>query len=118
MNALRSQAGIGPVERVRATEPEGVSELLERPGASVYYEELGVVVVEVRPEQRHALMVAAEQESSIIAAEPERMVYAAAPIIAPNTAPTEFFPAYRSDEDVVERHTQAQMGPGLGPGVG
>jgi subtilisin family serine protease len=115
LNALHSQAGIGPVERVRATETEGVSELLECPGVSVYYEELAVVVVEVRPEQRHALVVTAERESSIIAAEPERMVHAAAPIIAPHRAPAEFFPAYRSDEEVFARHTEAEIGPGPGP---
>ncbi|MET8249475.1 S8 family serine peptidase [Streptomyces sp. NPDC005202] len=107
LNALRSSADIAPVERVRGTEAANVAELLERPDVSVLFEELGAAVVEVRPEKRHALVTTAEAESSIIAAEPERMVYAL-PITAPQQAPTEFFPAYRSDEEVVARQSQAE----------
>ncbi|WUD70313.1 S8 family serine peptidase [Streptomyces sp. NBC_00510] len=114
LNALRSAADIAPVERVRGTETGNVSELLERPDVSVLFEELGAAVVEVRPEQRHALVTTAEAEPSIIAAEPERMVYAL-PITAPQQAPTEFFPAYRSDEDVVARHTRAEVAAVQGP---
>ncbi|MGI5353293.1 S8 family peptidase [Streptomyces sp. CA-250714] len=114
LNALRSSAGIASVERVRGTETANVSELLERPDVSVLFEEIGAAVVEVRPEQRHALVATAEAESSIIAAEPERRVYAL-PITAPQQAPTEFFPAYRSDEDVVDRHTRAEMAAVHGP---
>lgn len=108
LNALRSSADIAPVERVRGTEAANVAELLERPDVSVLFEELGAAVVEVRPEMRHALVTTAEAESSIIAAEPERMVYAL-PITAPQEAPTEFFPAYRSDEEVVARHSRAEI---------
>ncbi|MEU3614729.1 S8 family serine peptidase [Streptomyces sp. NPDC006872] len=114
LNALRSSADIASVERVRGTETANVAELLERPDVSVLFEELGAVVVEVRPEQRHALVTTAEAESSIIAAEPERMIYATA-ITAPQQAPTEFFPAYRSDEDVVYRRTRAEMAVAQGP---
>ncbi|WND16061.1 S8 family peptidase [Streptomyces violaceus] len=114
LNALRSSADIASVERVRGSEAASVAELLERPDVSVLFEELGAAVVEVRPEQRHALVTTAEAESSIIAAEPERMVYAF-PITAPQQAPTEFFPAYRSDEDVVTRHTRAEIAAGQGP---
>jgi subtilisin family serine protease len=114
LNALRSSADIAPVERVRGTEAGNVAELLERPDVSVLFEELGAAVVEVRPEQRHALVTTAEAEPSIIAAEPERMVYAS-PITAPQQAPTEFFPAYRSDEDVVARHTRAEIAAVQGP---
>ncbi|MGW3209189.1 S8 family peptidase [Streptomyces sp. NPDC001135] len=114
LNALRSNAGIAPVERVRGTETENVAELLEHPDVSVLFEELGVVVVEVRPEQRYALVTTAEREPSIIAAEPERMVYAL-PIIAPQQAPAEFFPAYRSDEEVVMRHSIAEVAAANGP---
>lgn len=114
LNALRSSADIASVERVRGTEPAHVAELLERPDVSVLFEELGAAVVEVRPEQRHALVTTAEAESSIIASEPERMVYAL-PITAPQQAPAEFFPAYRSDEDVVARHTRAEMAASQGP---
>lgn len=114
LNALRSSADIASVERVRGTDTANVAELLERPDVSVHFEELGAAVVEVRPEQRHALVTAAEAESSIIAAEPERMVYAM-PITAPQQAPTEFFPAYRSDEDVVARHTNAAIAAAQGP---
>ncbi|MET9914122.1 S8 family serine peptidase [Streptomyces sp. NPDC006476] len=114
LNALRSSADIASVERVRGTESANVAELLERPDVSVLFEELGAAVVEVRPDQRHALVTTAEAESSIIAAEPERMVYAS-PVITPQQAPTEFFPAYRSDEEVVTRHTTAEMAAAHGP---
>ncbi|WP_239313539.1 S8 family serine peptidase [Frankia sp. Cj3] len=114
LNALRSAADIASVERVRGTETANVAELLERPDVSVHFEELAAAVVEVRLEQRLALVTAAETESSIIAAEPERMVYAS-PITAPQQAPTEFYPAYRSDEDVVARHTTAEIAAVQGP---
>ncbi|WP_338898060.1 S8 family serine peptidase [Streptomyces sp. TG1A-60] len=114
LNALRSSADIAPVEHVRGTETAHVSEMLERPDVSVLFEELGAAVVEVRPEQRHALVTTCEAESSIIAAEPERMVYAM-PITASQQAPTEFFPAYRSDEEVVTRHSQAEAAASQGP---
>ncbi|MFJ8537652.1 S8 family serine peptidase [Streptomyces sp. NPDC093591] len=108
LSALRSSAGIASVERVRGAEPGNVTELLARPDVSVHFEELGVAVVEVRPEQRHTLVTTAEAEPSIIAAEPERMVHAS-PITTPTQAPTQFYPAFRSDEDVVDRHTTAEM---------
>ncbi|MFJ7073124.1 S8 family peptidase [Streptomyces sp. NPDC098781] len=114
LNALRSSVGIANVERVRGSDVGNVSELLENPDVSVQFEELGAAVVEVRPEQRHALVTTAEAEPTIIAAEPERMVYAM-PITAPTQAPTEFFPAYRSDEDVVVRHSRAEMAAAQGP---
>lgn len=114
LNALRSSADIASVERVRGTEAGNIAELLERPDVSVHFEELGIAVVEVRPEQRHALVTTAEAEPSIIAAEPERLVYAS-PVITPQQAPTEFYPAYRSDEDVVARHTRAEMAAAQGP---
>ncbi|MFC9235053.1 S8 family serine peptidase [Streptomyces decoyicus] len=116
LNALRASADIASVERVRGTEAANVAELLERPDVSVLFEELGAAVVEVRPEQRHALVTTAEAESSIIAAEPERMVYAS-PITAPQQAPTEFFPAYRSDEEVVAHHTRAEIAAAQGPAM-
>ncbi|MFJ9467330.1 S8 family peptidase [Streptomyces caniferus] len=116
LNALRSSADIASVERVRGTDAAHVAELLERPDVSVLFEELGAAVVEVRPEQRHALVTSAEAEPSIIAAEPERMVYAS-PITAPQQAPTEFFPAYRSDEEVVAHHTVAEIAAAQGPAL-
>lgn len=114
LNALRSSADIASVERVRGTDVGNVSELLERPDVSVHFEELGAAVVEVRPDMRHTLVTTAEAEPSIIAAEPERMVYAM-PITAPTQAPTEFYPAYRSDEEVVDRHTRAEIAATQGP---
>ncbi|MEV0635322.1 S8 family serine peptidase [Streptomyces sp. NPDC050619] len=114
LNALRSSADIASVERVRGTETANVAELLERPDISVHFEDLAAAVVEVRPEQRHALVTTAETENSIIAAEPERMVYAS-PITAPQQAPTEFFPAYRSDEEVVARQSKAEAAAFQGP---
>ncbi|MGW5968754.1 S8 family peptidase [Streptomyces sp. NPDC055186] len=114
INALRSSADIASVERIRGTEAANVAELLERPDVSVHFEDIAAAVVEVRPDQRHALVTTAEAEPSIIAAEPERMVYAL-PITAPQQAPTEFFPAYRSDEDVVTRHTRTEIAAAQGP---
>lgn len=113
LNALRSAADIAPWERVRGAAAANVSELLERPDVSVLFENLAVAVVEVRPENRFALVTTAEAEGSILAAEPERMVYAS-PITTPQQAPTEFFPAYRSDEDVVAHHSQAEAAASLG----
>ncbi|MBQ1123482.1 S8 family serine peptidase [Streptomyces sp. B15] len=114
LNALRSAADIASVERVRGTETSSVAGLLQRPDVSVLFDVLGAAVVEVRPEQRHALVAAAEAEPSIIAAEPERRVHAL-PITAPQQAPTEFFPAYRSDEEVVAHHSRAEMAAAQGP---
>lgn len=114
LNALRSNADIAPVERIRGAEAANVAELLERPDVSVLFDDLAAAVVEVRPDRRHALVTTAEAESSIIAAEPERMVYAM-PITAPQQTPTEFFPAYRSDEDVVSLHTESEIAAGQGP---
>ncbi|MCE0446648.1 hypothetical protein LT493_24560 [Streptomyces tricolor] len=42
---------------------------------SALFPDLGVAVVGVAPDQREALVTAAQEESSIIAAEPERLVY-------------------------------------------
>jgi subtilisin family serine protease len=116
LNALRSNADIAPVERVRGAETANVSELLERPDVSVLFEDLAAAVVEVRPEQRHALVTTAETEGTILAAEPERRVYASR-IIAPQQAPTEFFPAYRSDEDVVARQSHTETAASQGPAL-
>lgn len=114
LNALRSAAGIAPVERVRGAEAANAAELLERPDVSVLFEDLAAAVVEVRPERRHALVTTAEAEPSILAAEPERLVYAS-PITAPQQAPTDFFPAYRSDEDVVTGRSRAETAVSQGP---
>ncbi|MFI1701523.1 S8 family serine peptidase [Streptomyces bobili] len=114
ISALSSAAGIAPLERVTGTESGNVAELLERPDVSVLFEDLSAAVVEVRPEQRHALVTTAEAEPSIVTAEPERMVHAL-PITTPQQAPTEFFPAFRSDEDVITRHTMAETAAVQGP---
>ncbi|MCX5013271.1 S8 family serine peptidase [Streptomyces sp. NBC_00555] len=116
LNALRSSADIAPWERVRGAAAANVSELLERPDVSVLFENLSVAVVEVRPENRFALVTTAEAEGSILAAEPERMVYAS-PITTPQQAPTDFFPSYRSDDDVVAHHSQAEAAASLGPAL-
>ncbi|GGW96229.1 hypothetical protein GCM10010297_17630 [Streptomyces malachitofuscus] len=114
ISALSSAAGIAPLERVAGTEAGNVAELLQRPEVSVLFQDLGAAVVEVRPEQRHALVTTAEAEPSIVTAEPERMVYAL-PVTTPQQAPTEFFPAFRSDDDVIARHTRAETAAALGP---
>ncbi len=113
MEALRSSVGISSVERVRGAEP-GAAELLGRADVSVVFDELGVAVVDVRPDQRHALVTAAEAEPTIIATEPERVVYASV-ITEPQRTLTGFFPTYRSDDDEVSRHTRAELATSLGP---
>ncbi|MBI0294250.1 S8 family serine peptidase [Streptomyces sp. PRKS01-29] len=113
MEALRSSVGISSVERVRGAEP-GAAELLARPDVSVVFDELGVAVVDVQPDQRHALVTTAEAEPTIIATEPERVVYASV-ITEPQRTLTGFFPTYRSDEDEVSRHTRAELASSLGP---
>ncbi|MFE1878941.1 S8 family serine peptidase [Streptomyces diastatochromogenes] len=114
MNALRSTAGVAAVERVRGAEPESAAEILARPGTSVLFDELAVAVVDAPPDQRHALVTAAEAEPTIIAAEPERVVYATV-ITEARQAVTGFFPAYRSDERELQRFAQSQVAAQLGP---
>ncbi|MFI5685730.1 S8 family peptidase [Streptomyces sp. NPDC051636] len=114
MNALRSSAGIASVERVRGAEPDVTAEALARPNTSVLLDELGVAIVEAHPDQRHALVMTAEAEPSIIAAEPERVVYATT-ITEAGQSLTGSFPAYRSDVAELERFTQAEMAAHLGP---
>ncbi|WP_432035101.1 S8 family peptidase [Streptomyces cucumeris] len=114
VDALRTSAGIASVERVRGAEAEGVTEMLQRPDTSVLFDELATAVVEVPPDQRHALVTTAEADPTIIAAEPERMVYATV-ITEPQRTLTGFFPTYRSDEDEVSRHTRAELAASLGP---
>ncbi|MGW7690248.1 S8 family peptidase [Streptomyces asiaticus] len=113
MEALRSSVGISSVERVRGAEP-GAAELLGRADVSVVFDELGVAVVDVQPDQRHALVTTAETEPTIIATEPERVVYASV-ITEPQRTLTGFFPTYRSDDDEVSRHTRAELATSLGP---
>ncbi|MFJ5556840.1 S8 family serine peptidase [Streptomyces sp. NPDC093250] len=114
ISALSSAAGIAPLERVAGAEAGNVAELLQRPDVSVLFQDLSAAVVEVRPEQRHALVTTAEAEPSIVTAEPERMVYAL-PVTTPQQAPTAFFPAFRSDDDVIARHTRAETAAAQGP---
>ncbi|SOD86298.1 S8 family serine peptidase [Streptomyces sp. Ag109_G2-15] len=114
MNALRSTAGVAAVERVRGAEPESAAEMLARPGTSVLFDELAVAVVDAQPDQRHALVTTAEAEPTIIAAEPERVVYATV-ITEARQAVTGFFPAYRSDERELQRFTQTQVAAQMGP---
>lgn len=114
MEALRSSVGIASFEHVRGAETDRSAELLERPDVSVLFDELGVAVVEAQPDQRHALVTTAETEPTIIAAEPERVVYASV-ITEDQRTLTGFFPTYRSDDDEVDRHTRAQTAETLGP---
>ncbi|MFF4310659.1 S8 family peptidase [Streptomyces sp. 900105755] len=114
MNALRSSAGIASVERVAGAESASAVELLSRPETSVLFDELAVAVVDAQPDQRHALVTAAEAEPLVIAAEPERVVYATAITAAQQTL-TGFFPAYRSDEAEIRRFTRAEIAAQLGP---
>ncbi|MFF4019234.1 S8 family serine peptidase [Streptomyces sp. NPDC001843] len=114
LEALRRSAGVASAERIRGAEPESAAEALARPDTSVLFDELAVAVVEAQPDQRHALVTTAEAEPSIIAAEPERVVYAAT-ITDAGQSLTGFFPAYRSDDAELERFTQAELAAHLGP---
>ncbi|MFE3928015.1 S8 family serine peptidase [Streptomyces sp. YIM B13508] len=114
LNSLLSSAGIAPVQRVRGADIASVVQLTEGPDVSLFYEDLAFAVVEVRPEQRYILVTTAEEEGSILAAEPERKVYAS-PVIASQEAPTEFFPAYRSDDAVVALQSRVETASSLGP---
>ncbi|MFF8619246.1 S8 family serine peptidase [Streptomyces sp. NPDC015350] len=116
LDALVSAAGIAPVRRVRGVAAAEASGLLENPDVSVVFEDLAVAVVEVRPEQRLALVTSAEAEDAILAAEPERWVRASQ-IIAPDRAPAKFFPAYRGDEDVLARQSRAEAAADQGPAL-
>ncbi|WP_208884859.1 S8 family serine peptidase [Streptomyces sp. PBH53] len=114
MEALRSRAGVPGAEQVRGAEAESAVRILEEPDVSAVFPDLGVAVVGVAPDQREALVTAAQEESSIIAAEPERLVYIST-ITDQSREVTGYYPTYRSDEDVLERHTTAAMAAALGP---
>ncbi|GGR84360.1 MULTISPECIES: S8 family serine peptidase [Streptomyces] len=114
MQVLRSQAGIANAEPVRGAEAENAVRVLEAPDVNALFPELGVAVVDVAPDQREALVTAAQEEPSVIAAEPERLLYIST--ITDRTREVKgYYPTYRSDEDVMERHTTAAMAVSLGP---
>ncbi|MFD0396118.1 hypothetical protein ACFQ3Z_44375 [Streptomyces nogalater] len=114
MAALRSQAGIASAEPVRGAEVENAVRVFEAPDVNALFPELGVAVVDVAPDQREALVTAAQEEPAVIAAEPERLVYIST--ITDRTREVKgYYPTYRSDEDVLERHTTAAMAASLGP---
>lgn len=114
MEALRSSVGIPAAEQVRGAEVESTLRMLEDPQTSVLFPELGVAVVEAAPDQREALVTACQEQPSIIAAEPERMVYVST-ITDQRTEVTGYFPTYRSDEEVLQQHTSAVLAAALGP---
>ncbi|GGV73660.1 S8 family serine peptidase [Streptomyces griseoloalbus] len=114
LETLRSAAGITTVERVSGAAPDDSTQLLARADASVLFDNLGVAVVETEPDQRHALVTAAEADPTIIAAEPERYVYASVITEAERTT-THFFPAYRSDDEEIARQARARAAVFIGP---
>ncbi|MEV5350567.1 S8 family serine peptidase [Streptomyces achromogenes] len=114
MQALRSQAGIATAESVRGAEAENAVRVFDAPDMNALFPELGVAVIDVAPDQREALMTAAQEEPSVIAAEPERLVYIST-ITDRSREVKGYYPTYRSDEDVLERHTTAAMAVSLGP---
>jgi subtilisin family serine protease len=114
MKALRSAVDTMPFERVRGAQAERAPELLDRPDVSVLFDELGIAVVDVPPDRRHALVTAAEAEPTIVSAEPERKVYASV-ITEDRQSLTGFFPTYRSDEEEVDRSIRARGAAVLGP---
>ncbi|CAL9285498.1 S8 family serine peptidase [Streptomyces sp. SudanB182_2057] len=114
MAALRSQAGITSAEPVRGAEAENAVRVFEAPDVNALFPELGVAVVDVAPDQREALVTAAQEEPAVIAAEPERLVYIST-ITDRIREVKGYYPTYRSDEDVLERHTTAAMAVSLGP---
>lgn len=114
LEALRSSVGTASVEHVRGADAARAAELLRQPGVSVLFDKLGVAVVDVEPDRRHALVTAAAAEPRIIATEPERVAYASVITEAQRTL-TGFFPTYRSDEKEVDRHTRSELAASLGP---
>lgn len=114
MEALRTSVGTAPFEHVRGADAGSAAELLQRPGVSVFFDQLGVAVVDVEPDRRHMMVTTAAAEPDIIAAEPERLVHASV-ITEPQRTLTGFFPTYRSDEKEVDRHTMTEMAASLGP---
>ncbi|MFL4910258.1 S8 family serine peptidase [Streptomyces sp. MMS24-I2-30] len=114
MEALHSRAGISTAEQVHGAEAESISGILEEPRASVLFADLGVAVVDVAPDQREALVTTAQEHPAITAAEPERIVYIST-ITDRVREMTGYYPTYRSDEDVLQRHTTAALAASLGP---
>ena len=76
LDVLRSKAGIGVAMRNAAEEGVVTAEELEE-SDHVLFPTLGVAVVKPDPDQRDALALASHEESSVLAVEPERVVYAA-----------------------------------------
>lgn len=82
VKALRDTAGL----RVASTADfaEGAVEGKQLAEAeAIYFEDLGVAVVDTQPEQIQALSAAAGEENAILAIEPERVVYALTAAAAP-----------------------------------
>lgn len=82
MAAMQSRAGAGRAERIRGSATADVAEILDR-GGPVVFEELGVAVVDVAPDQLPALRATAQEESAILATERERVLYASQITAAP-----------------------------------
>jgi subtilisin family serine protease len=114
LQGLRSAAGVRTVERVSGADPDESAAVLARADTSVLFDNLGVAVVETDPDQRHALVTAAEANPAVIAAEPERHVYALMITEAERTV-THTFPAYRSDDDQIARQARAEVTAHRGP---
>jgi subtilisin len=76
VSVLRSKTGIGVALADAPDEAVVTAEELEE-SDHVLFPSLGVAVVKADPEQQDALALASHEESSVLAVEPERVVYAA-----------------------------------------
>ncbi len=114
IEGLRSAVGVQSVETVSGADPDEAKEVLAATDTSVLFDNLGVAVVDTDPDQRHALVTAAETSPSVVAAEPERYVYALMITEAERTV-THSYPAYRSDDDQVARQARAEVTAHRGP---
>jgi len=73
LSALSDAAGVGGVEAV--SDPGAAADVLEG-GGSVLFEQIGVAVVTVEPDQRQALLRAGADAPNVLAVERERILHA------------------------------------------
>ncbi|MDT0308395.1 S8 family serine peptidase [Streptomyces sp. DSM 44917] len=115
MAALRSSAGIAPAERIRSAGAESTAEILDQAGA-VILEDLGVGIAAVEPDQRQAMMATAQDNSSILTVERERIVYASQRTLAPGEAATaDYLRGFQDGVGELVAHTLQRMEATLTP---
>jgi len=76
IQVLRDAAGVSSVARAADFESSAMSAEQIESADTLVFENLGVAVVKLNPEQRQSLSEASVQSSSVMTIEPERVVYA------------------------------------------